>query len=127
MNCVQLLGNLARDVNLHDNGNTPFCNLTVAVSDGYGEKEYTSFISVKVFGRTAENCAKYLTKGSKVAVTGRIQTGSYEKQDGTKVYTTDVIAREVEFLSKSSQQEVSDAPDEDVPEGFESVDEDIPF
>ena len=128
VNQVVLLGNLARDVNLHEDGKTPFCNMTVVTNDGWGDNEITSFIPVKAFGKTAENCAKFLSKGSKVAVTGRIQTGSYEKKDGTKVYTTEVIAFRVEFLHSINRGENQIAPNNDVPTGFHEVeDDDIPF
>ena len=123
MNVVVIIGNLSREVNLHTEGKTPFCNLNVAVNDGWGDHEHTSFIPVKAFGKTAENCAKYLTKGRKVAVTGRIQTGSYEK-DGQKIYTTEVIANNVEFLSKPT--EVDEASEEEVV-ADELSDDDIPF
>lgn len=95
--------------------------MTVAVDRPY-KKDETDFISVKCFGPTAENCGKYLGKGSQVGVIGRIQTGSYTKQDGTKVYTTDVIADRVEFLGgKKEKQEY---------EGFQEFkydSDDIPF
>ena len=86
------------------------------VVDGYGEKQTTSWIPVVCFGKTADNCSKFLKKGSKVGIVGRIQTGSYEK-DGKKVYTTDVIANSVEFLSSKTE-----------PQGFTSLtNDDVPF
>ena len=62
------------------------------------------FPNIVVFGKQAENCEKYLRKGSKVAIEGRIQTGSYEREDGTRVYTTDVVAERVEFLNRAEGQ-----------------------
>jgi len=100
MNSVNIIGNLARDVSCkYTTSDDPLAvlNMTVAVNDGYGDRQTTSFISVVVYGKQAENCERYLHKGSKVGITGRIQTGSYEK-DGRKVYTTDVIAERVDFL-----------------------------
>ncbi|MCQ2544954.1 MAG: single-stranded DNA-binding protein [Clostridia bacterium] len=146
MNSVILIGNLARDPELRYStgaNQTAICRFTVAVNDGYGEKQRTSFIQIVTFGKTAENCEKYLAKGRKVAVNGRIQTGSYEK-DGRTVYTTEVVASNVEFLgggqggqqggqSSFSGQGGFDAPsggeDMDVPGGgFTSLqDDDIPF
>ena len=84
---------------------------------GYGRhrNEKTSFIPIVVFGKQAENCDRYLAKGRKVAVNGRIQTGSYEK-DGRTVYTTEVIANKVEFLggskvrAKSGQADTASRP-----------------
>ena len=101
MNSVILIGNLARDPELRYStgaNQTAVCRFTIAVNDGYGDRERTSFIPIVVFGKQAENCDKYLAKGRKVAVNGRIQTGSYTNKEGNKVYTTDVIANNVEFL-----------------------------
>ena len=80
------------------------------------------FIRIVVWGKMAENSANYLVKGRLVGIQGRIQTGSYDK-DGVKVYTTDVVASQVEFL------EWGDKPQyEGVPEGFHPADsDDIPF
>lgn len=66
-------------------------------------KQTADFIPVTVFGKMAENCANYLDKGSQLAVKGRIQTGSYTKDDGTKVYTTDILADKVEFIGSKNQ------------------------
>ena len=105
------------------------CRFTVAIDDGYGEKKKTNFVPVIVFGKQAENCEKFLAKGRMVAVEGKIQTGSYEKQDGTKVYTTDVIANRVEFIDfgnkdgQSAKQDGSEA----IPEGFAVDDDLLPF
>lgn len=101
MNVWNGIGNLTKDPELkYTTGFEPkaVCRFTVAVNDGYGDKQKTSFIPCVCFGKTAENLERFLSKGSKVAVCGRIQTGSYEK-DGQKVYTTDIIADSVEFLS----------------------------
>lgn len=103
MNNVFLTGNLTIDPDLrYSTGprQTAVCRFKIAVNDGYGENEKTSYISIVVFDKKAENCDKYLKKGNKVAIIGRIQTGSYEK-DGQKVYTTDVVADKVEFLSSA--------------------------
>lgn len=135
MNSVILIGNLTKDVDLRwSTGNDPkaIARFTIAVNDGFGEKQTTSFISIVVFGKQAENCEKYLSKGKKVCINGRIQTGSYEK-DGRTVYTTDVIANNyggVEFLSstdkKAATNENSGFSEE--AKGFTALtDDDIPF
>ena len=112
MNSVILIGNLTRDPELRSStgaNQNAVCRFTVAVNDRMrnqqtGEwEDRPSFIPVVVFGRQAENCDKYLAKGRKVAVQGRIQTGSYVNKDGNKVYTTDVIASNVEFLSSRNE------------------------
>ncbi len=153
MNQVSLIGNLTRDPELRYStgaNQTAICRFTLAVNDGYGEKQRTNFIPIVVFGKQAENCDRYLAKGRKAAVSGRIQTGSYEK-DGRTIYTTEVIANSVEFLSSGQQQgqgygqsagygqqggftgqpapAQNEQPGEiDVPGGFTSLqDDDIPF
>lgn len=101
------IGNLTKDpeVMYRQSDNSAICKFTVAINDGYGDKQHTSYIPVVAFGKTAENCQKYLSKGKKVAVTGRIQTGSYtSNKTGQTVYTTDIIANNVEFLTPANQQ-----------------------
>ena len=116
MNNVNLIGNLTKDPEVrYSTGaeSTAICRFTLAVSEGYGDKQKTSYIPIVVFGKSGENCEKYLKKGSKCAVNGRIQTGSYEGKNG-KVYTTDVIANNVEFLTSKPKDE---------PEGFTALSE----
>jgi single-strand DNA-binding protein len=109
MNSVILIGRLARDPELSytPNTQTALCRLTVAVDRGKrnGEDLGADFIDVTVWDRQAENCDRYLSKGSQVAVRGRIETGSYTNREGQKVYTTRVVADRfggVEFLSSKS-------------------------
>lgn len=131
MNSVCLIGNLTRDPDVrYSTGSNPTAigKFSVAVDDGYGDKKRTSYISVVVFGKQAENCQKYLFKGSKVAIRGHIQTGSYEK-DGRKIYTTDVVADQVEFLRTEKVTEPvqqNELPPQ-VPDGFNADQEDFPF
>ncbi len=103
MNKVVLIGNLTRDPELQTtNGGVSVCRFSLAVSRRFanadGERE-ADFINITVWRNQAENCHKYLKKGSKCAVVGRIQTSSYDAPDGSKRYTTDVVADEVEFIS----------------------------
>lgn len=101
MNLWNGIGNLTRDPDItYKPGNDPICvaRFTLAINDGYGEKKRTDYINIVAFRKLGENVEKYLHKGDKAAVQGKIQTGSYEK-DGRKVYTTDIIADKVEFLS----------------------------
>ena len=110
MNSVILIGRLARDPELSYTANTQtaLCRMTVAVDRGKrnGEDQGADFIDVTVWDRQAENCDRFLSKGSQVAIRGRIETGSYTNREGQKVYTTRVVADRfngVEFLgSKSS-------------------------
>lgn len=126
MNQVNLIGNLTRDVELrYTTEQKPIARFSIAVNDGYGEKQRTSYIPIVVFGKQAENADRYLSKGSKVAVNGRIQTGSYEKE-GRTIYTTDIIASNIEFLSAKQSENSEKKPDE--PSGFTALSEDeVPF
>jgi single-strand DNA-binding protein len=84
---------------------------------------------VLTFGKTAENCGKFLAKGKQCGVTGKIQTGSYEKKDGTKVYTTDVVADRVEFIDFGEKvaTKAAESSTGHIPQGFSEIDEQIPF
>ena len=109
MNKVFLVGRLTRDFDLrYGANNTAVARTSIAVdrqfSNQNGERE-ADFINIVAFGNRAETMKKYLTKGSQIAISGRIQTGSYDASDGRKVYTTDVVIDEFQFLdSKASRQ-----------------------
>lgn len=119
MNQVIIIGRLTKDPETrYGTSGTAIAKFSVAV-DRIGKDAGADFIPVKVFGKTAENCERYLGKGSQVGVSGRIQTGSYEKKDGTKVYTTEVVADRVEFLGTKRADET--------PDDFEQIEEDSPF
>ena len=143
MNRVILMGRLARDPDVrYTQGDKPMAvaRYTLAVDRRFnrGNDENTAdFISCVAFGKTGEFAEKYLRKGTKVAVTGRIQTGSYTNKDGTKVYTTDVVVEDHEFAegrnSTGNSPEGSRQPDGfmaagdgfmNIPEG---IDEELPF
>ena len=101
MNKVILIGNLTRDPELATtNSGISYCRFSLAVPKRFttgGERE-AEFINIVVWRGQAENCAKYLKKGSKAAIVGNIQTRSYDAQDGSKRYVTEVVAEEVEFI-----------------------------
>ena len=106
MNNTNLIGRITKDLDLKYHGEKAFVSFTLAV-DNYSTKNgerNADFIPVKAWGKQAENLCKYCTKGSKIAVSGRLQSGSYDK-DGQKIFTLDVIATGIEFLS---QKAVSD-------------------
>ena len=112
MNQVVLIGNLTRDPELRysTGGNqTAICRFSIAVNDRRRNpqtqewEDNPSFIPIVVFGKQAENCDRYLAKGRKVAINGKIQTGSYTNKEGQKVYTTEVIANNVEFLTPKNE------------------------
>ena len=146
MNSVVLIGRLTRDPELRYTAGSQMAvaSFTVAIDRPVragGEKQ-TDFPRVTVFGKQAENCEKFLTKGRLVGVQGRIQTGSYTNKDGVTVYTTDVVADRVEFLEWGDRGERSQgggsygggsqggpqgSRTDDAPSGFSAIEEDIPF
>lgn len=103
MNSVLLIGRLTRDPETrYTAGQTAVCNFTIAIDRVHkqGEEKKTDFPRITVFGRQAENCERFIKKGSLVGVTGRLTTGSYQNKDGATIYTTEVTADRVEFLDK---------------------------
>ena len=110
MNKVFLVGRLARDPDLrYSASNTPVMRCAIAVSRSMpnqnGERE-TDFINILAFNNRAEVMKKYLSKGSQIAISGQIRTGSYDAQDGTKRYTTDVLVDEFQFLDSKGSRDV---------------------
>ena len=132
------------------------CTFTIAIDrvTRQGEEKKTDFPRITVFGKQAENCERFLKKGRLVGVQGRLQTGSYTNKDGATVYTTDVVADRVEFLEwrdrqssgemsgqrsysapreaapqyqSAEPQPMSEPQEEFAPDGFTSIEEDIPF
>lgn len=137
MNLSTIIGRLVRDPEMkYLTTGTACTRITVAVDRGLSKDKQeeakskgwptADFIPVTVWGKSAENCANYLSKGSQVAVQGRITTGSYEK-DGKKVYTTEVTANNVQFLDSKN----SDPKQDSGVDGFDLADEidseSIPF
>ena len=105
MNKVELIGRLTKDPELrYTTDQTAVCNFNVAI-DRIPKDKGADFPGIKVFGKQAENCEKYLKKGRLVAIQGRLQTGSYTDKNGNTVYTTDVAANRVEFVDWGDQQE----------------------
>lgn len=104
MNRVILIGRLTADPDIKKGESTTVARYRLAVAREYNREE-TDFISCVAFGRAAEHAEKYYHKGIKIAVVGRIQTGSYQKQDGTTVYTTDVIVESQEFVESKAQSQ----------------------
>ncbi len=135
MNKVILIGNLTKDPELATtNSGISYCRFTLAVPKRFsssGERE-AEFINIVVWRGQAENCNKYLKKGSKAAIVGNIQTRSYDAQDGSKRYVTEVVAEEVEFLGSRNSSDVSNVSsdkgsDDDVSE-LQPIDDDtLPF
>ena len=134
MNLIVLQGRLTRDpeVRYTPDSQLAIASFSVAVDRGKnknGEDMGADFIPVKVFGKQAENCERYLAKGCRVAVQGKIQTGSYEDKNGQKVFTTDVIAQRVEFIDfKDKTPQNSNESETEGFAGFARVDDsEVPF
>ena len=107
INNVVLTGRITRNLELKQtSNNNSSLNITLAVErtfkDQNGQKQ-TDFISCKAFGKRAETIAQYCQKGDLIGITGSIQTGSYQKQDGSTVYTTDVMVDGLSFFPKPKQ------------------------
>lgn len=140
MNNTVLIGRLTADPELRylQNG-TAVTNFTLAVDKQLSRdkkeemeaqgKPTADFIRIVVWGKQAESSANYLKKGRLVAIQGRIQTGSYEDTDGKRVYTTDVVAHQVQFLEwEDNNQNSNQENDYSDIDGFHPTDnEDIPF
>lgn len=140
MNNVSLVGRLTRDpeVRYTDSG-TSIARFTVAVDRRFKQDggQTADFIGCIAFGKTAEFIEKYFHQGMKVGLNGRIQTGSYTNKDDIKVYTTDVVAENVEFVeSKASEdgqgyQSTRPDPSSALGDGFmnipDGIDEELPF
>ena len=137
MNKIMLIGRLTRDPEIRystNDNNTAIARYTLAVNRPFrknGEQQ-ADFLPCIALGKTAEFAEKYLAKGMRVAVEGRIQTGSYTNQEGQKIYTTDVVVERQEFLEKradNGQQSPDNANNYDdrymdIPNG---IDEELPF
>ena len=103
MNKVYLIGNLTRDPEISTTtSGISMCRMSIAVSRRFTNADGArdvDFFNVTAWRGTADNCAKFLKKGNKIAVSGSIQTRNYEKADGTKGFSVDIVADEVEFLT----------------------------
>lgn len=115
MNKVILIGNLTKDPELSTtNSGINYCRFTLAIPKRFasnGERD-AEFVNIVVWRVQADNCHKYLKKGSKACIVGSLQTRSYDAQDGSKRYVTEVVAEEVEFLStKNSDSNYSGSTD----------------
>lgn len=105
MNKVTLLGRLTADPEIRYAGETEIANFTVAVNRRRKEQEHSAdFPRCVAFSKVADMINKYFRKGSQIGITGHLQTGSYEK-DGRKVYTTDVIVEEIDFVDKKQDSD----------------------
>ena len=124
LNKVVLIGRLTKDPDLrYTTSNIPTVNFTLAVNRPFSNQNGTreaDFINIIVWRKQAENVKKYITKGNLVAVEGRIQTRNYDDKEGKKVYVTEVVADNVQFLEPKGQRSMDDnhnnyGQNEDIP------------
>ena len=147
MNKVILMGRLTRDAEIRysqGESSTAIARFSLAVDRRFrrdNEEQTADFINCVAFGRNGEFAEKYLRKGTKIAATGRIQTGSYTNKDGVRVYTTDVVIEEQEFAESKNNSSAgnggftggnNNAPAmQDAGDGFmnipDGIDEELPF
>ena len=145
MNKVILMGRLVRDPEVrYSQGEnaTAVARYTLAVDRRFNRnngEDSADFIGCVAFGRAAEFAERYLHKGTKIAITGRIQTGSYTNKDGVRVYTTDVVVEEQEFAESKNAQSGNEGgytapartPNNSFSDGFmnipDGIDEELPF
>ena len=140
MNKVILMGRLTRDPDVrYSQGEqaTAIARFSLAVDRKFKRDgdQTADFIGCIAFGKLGEFAEKYLRKGTKVVVTGRIQTGSYTNKDGQKVYTTDVVVEECEFAESKNSANGNSSQSAPAPssagDGFmnipDGIDEELPF
>lgn len=143
MNTVCLMGRLTRDPDVRqsqgENGTT-IARYTLAVDRRFAKRDdpnaqTADFINCVAFGKSGEFAERYFKKGTKIAITGRIQTGSFTNKEGTKVYTTDVVVENQEFAESKANannagqpaQQTEAAADEPFMNFPDGNDEDLPF
>ena len=136
MNKVIEIGRLTKDPDIrYSQGASSTCSAryTLAVDRKFKQEGQPNadFINCIAFGKLGEFAEKYLHKGTKIAVTGRIQTGSYKNKDGNTVYTTDVVVEEQEFCESKSQSNSQPQPAPSNSDGFmnipDGIDDGLPF
>lgn len=128
MNKWHGIGRLTKDPDcIYSQTGTCVARYVLAIDRRF-KKEETDFIPCVALGKAGEFAEKYLFKGMKIAVTGRIETGSYVNKNGTKIYTTDIIVEEQDFVESKRKEEPKEEPKADtfmdIPE---NVEEELPF
>ena len=107
MNKVQLIGRLTKDPELrYTKSNIAVANYTIAVNDGYGEKQQTQFINISTWGKSGEFVSKYFKKGQAIAIVGRLNNNNYEDKNGNKRYSIEVVTEDIEFIGNKKDEKV---------------------
>lgn len=134
MNSVQLVGRLTRDPEVrYSDGGTTVARFTLAVDRRLKKEggDNADFIKCVAFGKTAEFLEKWFRKGERLGLTGHIQTGSYVNQEGTKIYTTDVVVENAEFVESKGASSGGGEPQQrqaqtgDIGDGFMNIPDDL--
>jgi len=136
MNSINLIGRLTKDVELrYTSSGKAVANATLAVDRRF-QKDKTDFLNLVIWDKKAETLSNYTGKGSKIGVTGRVETDSYEK-DGRRVYKTEIIVEDFTFLDSKNdrqgggQQTANNGPYQPADEGYSQIDvddsQDLPF
>lgn len=105
INKATLKGRLTKDPEIKHTANSSVCNFSIAVDRRFtkqGEEKQTDFIPIVVWGKTAEFCSKYFTKGQEILIAGRIQVRNWEDTEGKRHYVTEVVAEKVYFVGKKN-------------------------
>lgn len=133
MNSVQLVGRFTKDPDIkYSNGGATIARFNIAVNRRFKQegRPEADFISCVAFGKTAAFIEKFFHKGNAIGLQGRIQTGSYDKDD-TKVYTTDVVVENCEFVESKGGNQQAQPSNNSSQEGFmnipDDIDEELPF
>ena len=135
MNKVCLIGRLTKDIELKTTqSNVKVANFTLAVNRRFvkeGQEQTADFINIIAWGKTAEFCDKYFSKGQQIGISGRIQTRTWDDDEGKKHYVTEVVAEEVDFANGKRTNQQSDAPNNNSSENsfdnFSMANEPLPF
>jgi single-strand DNA-binding protein len=124
MNRASIIGHLTRDPELRaTQSGLSVCTFSVAVNRKFSKEKEVDFFNCVAWRSLADNVSQYLSKGSKCFVSGQLQNRSYEAQDGTKRYVTEIVADEVEFLDTKPKEERAEQPRF----GDDIADDDLPF
>lgn len=107
MNKVQLIGRLTKDPELrYTKSNIAVANYSIAVNDGYGEKQQTQFINISTWGKSGEFVSKYFKKGQSIGIVGRLNSNNYEDKNGNKRYSLEVITEDIEFIGDKKEEKI---------------------
>lgn len=124
MNKVCLNGRICHDLELRDAGEHQYTRFNVAVNRRIVKEDGTrdaDFISCVAWNKSAEIINQYFKKGSLIGIEGRLQTGSYEKENGDKVYTTDVIVENFDFLEKKESRPAPEYAEDEAPKKYDNT------